>query len=76
MLRRGVRRIGYGVVGGVVAAALLTRFITSVLHGADALDPATFLLAAIGLSAVALFATWIPVQRATRVEPQVALRAE
>lgn len=39
-------------------------------------DPATIALVALLLFAVALLACWIPAQRATRIDPLDALRAE
>jgi predicted permease len=63
-----------GVVAGTAAAFAATRFISSMLCGVDASDPATFLMSAAFLAAVTLFATWLPAFRATRLDPISSLR--
>ena len=44
--------------------------------GIEPLDPLTFVAVAIGFTAVAAAASYLPARRATRVEPVVALRSE
>ncbi len=65
-----------GIVGGALAAALLTRSIQSLLFGVQASDPWTFGFMACALVAVVLAASFFPARRATRVDPVVALRVE
>lgn len=48
----------------------------SLLFGTGPMDPITYGLVAIGLSAVALVATDLPARRATRADPITALRVE
>ena len=65
-----------GAVVGIGAAIGVTRYLGSLLYGIGATDPATFVIIAFLLIAVALLACYIPSRRATRVDPLVALRYE
>ncbi|MGC2719921.1 MAG: FtsX-like permease family protein, partial [Candidatus Acidiferrales bacterium] len=76
VLGEGMRLAVIGAVVGIVAALVLTRFLANMLFGVSARDPLTFAGVAIALVAVAAIACWIPAQRATRVDPMVALRYE
>jgi predicted permease len=63
-----------GMAIGAVAAFATTRLVASMLFKVGAADPATFVLAALFLGAVALGATWLPAFRATRIDPMQSLR--
>ena len=75
VLQEGLTLAALGVVGGAVAAVALSNVLASLLFGVTALDPLTFVVTAATLSAVAAAAAWLPAHRATRVDPNVALRA-
>ncbi|HZT74167.1 MAG TPA: ABC transporter permease [Terriglobales bacterium] len=76
VLRQGGQMALAGVIAGLIAAALLTRWLSSMLFGVGARDPATYVLVAIALTLVALAACLAPAWRAARVAPVLALRAE
>jgi putative ABC transport system permease protein len=76
VLRDGLRIGAIGIVLGVVAAAVTSRLLSSLLFGVSAHDPLTFVALPAGLLLVALLASWIPARRALAVEPMIALRGE
>ncbi len=65
-----------GVAIGLLGAVGLTRLMSSLLFGVSPMDPLTFGTVALGLSAIALLASYVPARRASRVDPVVALRFE
>jgi len=76
VLRQAGQMAVFGVVAGLLAAALLGRLMASMLFGVSFHDALTFSTVACVLLAVALAACWIPAHRASRVDPMVALRHE
>jgi putative ABC transport system permease protein len=74
VLGHGLRLTVVGVVLGLVASLVLTRYLGSMLLGVTSTDALTFSCVAVLLCAVALFASFIPARRAMRVDPIVALR--
>ncbi|MGH9417373.1 MAG: ABC transporter permease [Terriglobales bacterium] len=76
VLGQGLRLAAWGLLAGAVAAALLTRLMSALLYGMTPLDPASYLIAAAVLVAVALAASYLPARRATKVDPLIALRSE
>jgi putative ABC transport system permease protein len=63
-----------GTVAGLAAAVWLARFVAPLLYGLEARDPATLILAAATLAAVAVLAGWRPAARAVRIDPAQVLR--
>jgi len=76
VLRHGMMLVFIGLGAGLIGAFLVTRVLASLLLGIGTTDPITFICVAILLSLVALFACLIPARRATKVDPQIALRYE
>ena len=73
---QGLRLALVGVAVGLAAAFGLTRFIASFLFGVGRWDPVVFVGVPIALTAVAALAVWLPARRASRVDPNLALRCE
>jgi ABC-type antimicrobial peptide transport system permease subunit len=76
VVRQGLVLSSLGVGVGLLAAAVMSRVMESVLFGVDAVDPLTYGGVAVALVAVAMVASWIPALRAAGVDPSRALRAE
>jgi putative ABC transport system permease protein len=65
-----------GTAAGLVAAALLTRFLEGMLYGIRPLDLTSFAGGAIVLISLAVIASLVSGARAMRVNPVDALRAQ
>ncbi len=74
--RQGLTLAALGVAAGCAIAAGVTRYMASWIYGVTPLDSATFAGAAMLMLAVAAAAIYVPVRRATKVDPVTALRAE
>ena len=76
VVRQGVLLAAIGVALGVMAAAGLTRVLSSLLFEVSPVDPVTYFAVSAGLLAAAAAASYIPAHRASAVNPVEALRAE
>ena len=61
---------------GLVAALVGGQLLTSFLYNVNGSDPLTLGVVVFTLAGAALLACWLPAQRATRVDPMVALRED
>jgi putative ABC transport system permease protein len=71
-----LRLVGLGVAAGLLCATGVTRLLSTLLYQTEPLDPATFVVTAVLLTAVATLASFIPARRGTRIAPVQALRME
>jgi predicted permease len=76
VLRHGLTVVGVGLAVGLVLALAGTRVMSGLIVGIKPTDPLTFAVVVCLLTAIALFACWVPAHRATRTDPLVALRYE
>jgi predicted permease len=76
MLGEAGRMALIGIGAGLITSFLLMRLMSSMVFGVSTHDPLTFLGVAVLLTMVALMACLVPAQRATQVDPVVALRHE
>jgi putative ABC transport system permease protein len=75
-LRQGVLVVVVGIAAGVIGATAVTRLLSGMLFGLTPHDLPTYAAVVIAFAAVAMFASYVPARRATRVNPVVALRCE
>jgi predicted permease len=76
VVNEGLRLTVLGLGIGSVLSMLLGFGLSKVLYGLDAFDPIVLPGVTVLLVAVAVLACWLPAQRATKVDPMTALRAE
>jgi predicted permease len=65
-----------GIAIGLTAALALAREISSILYGVSSTDSLTYACVSLLLTAVALFASYIPARRAVKMNPMVVLREQ
>ena len=76
VMRKGMLLTVIGTVIGLAGAFALTRWMSSMLFGVTASDPATYVMVVLVSLGAAVLACAVPARRATRVDPLVALRYE
>ena len=65
-----------GVAIGSVLAFALTRVMTKLLYEVSATDAATFIAVPLLITTISLMACYVPVRRAVKIDPMIALRHE
>jgi len=76
IMAEGGRLLIAGIVLGLIAAFWLTGLMRRQLFEVSPTEPRVFIAVVLVLSAVALFACFLPARRATRINPMEALRYE
>jgi predicted permease len=73
---QGLRVAAMGTAIGLVLAAVLTRFLRSLLFEVSTTDPQSYAFAVVIFGAAAALASWIPASRAARVDPLKTLKTD
>jgi putative ABC transport system permease protein len=76
ILGEGLALAGLGVVFGLIAAFIVTRFMAAMLYGVAARDANTFVFVPLLLFSAAALGCLVPARRAMRIDPITALRTE
>jgi len=76
ILGQGLVLAGVGLALGLAGAVVGTRLLTTMLFQVRPNDPQIYLAVAVLLGAVALFASYLPAKRASRIDPLTAIRHE
>lgn len=76
VLGESVRWTAAGIVVGLTASVVLTRYLAALLYEVQPIDPLTMACVAAVLTAAASLACYVPARRAAGVEPAIALRAD
>ena len=76
ILREAALVVGVGIAVGVPVAAAAARLVQGLLYGLPTGDPASMVLGILSLLSIAGVAALVPAWRASRIDPNVALRYE
>jgi putative ABC transport system permease protein len=76
VLRQSLGMIFAGVGVGLAAALVAARLLERLVEGVRSTDPLTFATMISVLVLAALFASFLPARRASRVDPMSALRQD
>jgi ABC-type antimicrobial peptide transport system permease subunit len=76
VMKQGLMLTGFGIIVGLIGAFGLNRLITSLLFGVTTTDTMTFLVVIATILLAGALACGLPAWRASRLDPNVVLRAE
>ena len=76
MVRQALVPVALGAMLGLAGAIALGRVMTGLLFGVSGTDPITIVSVAAVFGLVAVFASYVPAFRASRLDPVQALRSE
>jgi ABC-type antimicrobial peptide transport system permease subunit len=74
VLRQWLLATGVGIAVGMAASFALTSLMSTLLYRVSVKDPFTFIVGPLLFLCVAAAASFIPANRATRVDPGITLR--
>ncbi len=76
VLTRTLVLCAVGILLGTLVTLAAGQLLSAVLYGVSPRDPATYAIALVLMTAVALLACWNPAARAVRIDPATALREQ
>jgi predicted permease len=76
VLSEGGRLVGAGLLLGLLGAFLLSHTLASLVYGVKTTDPESFVTVALVFGLVAMLGCYLPARRASKIDPNVALRYE
>ncbi len=76
VLSEGGRLVAAGLALGLACALMLVRTLASLLYGVKTTDPASFATVALVFGIVAMLGCYLPARRASKIDPNIALRYE
>jgi ABC-type antimicrobial peptide transport system permease subunit len=76
VMKGGLWQIGMGLVLGLGAAIPAVHLMSSLPIGVSASDPVVIVAVSVVLSAVGIFACWLPARKAAALDPVKAIRYE
>jgi predicted permease len=76
ILRESFSVVFIGVALGAAGALVLNRILVRTVEGTRSVEFSTFVVVLSVLTGAALLASWLPAERASRVDPVIALRQE
>ena len=74
VLGSALKMVGAGALAGIAGSFVTGRWLRAQFYGVTPLDPLTITGVTIVVAGLALFATWRPARRATRLDPTALLR--
>jgi macrolide transport system ATP-binding/permease protein len=75
VVRKTLKLTALGILVGSLGYFVVSRLMTSLLHGISATDPVTLVLTAVLLALIGTLAGYLPALRASRTDPAVVLRS-
>jgi ABC-type antimicrobial peptide transport system permease subunit len=75
ILSEGGVLVAMGLMLGVIGAFMSAGVIRGLLFGVAPNDPVTFVIVAVLMASIGIFACWIPALRAARIDPAITMRS-